>query len=387
LLERSISVPVLYYHSIGDHNTIRPWSFLSFSLKLFQDQIKYLYKNDFHAINLEELYNYMKYNAPIQPKSIVITFDDGFLDNWVFAFPILKKYNMKATIYVNPSFVDKRNIIRPTIDDVWSNKLDLDELDWWGYLSWDEMKKMEETGLIDIQSHAYTHTWYFCGYTIVDFYHPHAPYYWLYWNEFPEKKSQWLTEYNEEDIEYGRPIYAHGKALVSRQYFEDTNIKEELVSYVKKKGNRTFFESPDWKKKLFNIASNYISKNKLKGEMESEKQYEQRIYYELAESKKQIEDNLEKQVKFLCWPGGGCNSFTLQIAKNIGYISTTKGIFPNKFGNDSFQISRISAVSPLKFQFFKKEYERFFLKLQLNRGQDKLFGNIFGKALKNFQKK
>ena len=45
-------------------------------------------------------------------KDIVLTFDDGYLDNWVFAYPLLEKYNLRGTIFVNPEFVDPSLEIR-----------------------------------------------------------------------------------------------------------------------------------------------------------------------------------------------------------------------------------------------------------------------------------
>jgi peptidoglycan/xylan/chitin deacetylase (PgdA/CDA1 family) len=373
-----MSVPVLYYHSIGNHNKVVPWSFLSYPFELFEKQLNYLSKKGFKAISLYELFKYMKDGDPIPSKSVVITFDDGFLDNWVFAFPILKKYNMKATIYINPDFVDKRPIIRNTIQDVWQGKIKIEQLDWWGYLSWDEMKIMEESGIIDIQSHSLSHTWYFCSDEIIDFHHPGATYYWLFWNEHPDEKPFWLKNYNDSRIEFGRPIYKHGKSLVVKKYFEDLNLRKTLVNYVKNNGNKDFFKQPNWKKLLFKEAQKFKRNNKLSDRFETDDEYINRIKIELGKSKQIIEANLNKKVRFLCWPGGGQNQKTFEVAYQVGYISTTKGEKPNKFGNDPSKISRLSGVPPIRFPLFQEKFDILFLFLQLKRGQDKLIGKIFG---------
>ncbi len=373
-----MSVPVLYYHSIGNHNKSVPWSFLSYPYNLFEKHLSYLSKKGFNTIDLYELFLYMKEGKTIPSNSVVITFDDGFLDNWVLAFPILKKYNMKATIYVNPDFVDKRPIVRNTLEDVWKGKVEIEELDWWGYLSWDEMKIMEKSGLINIESHSLSHTWYFCSDEIIDFHRPGATYYWLFWNEHPEEKPFWLTKYNDNCIEFGRPIYKHGKALVVKRYFEDINLKKELIEYVNKNGNEEFFKRPAWKKLLFKEIQKFKRNNKLSDRFETDEEYLNRIKMELEKSKQIIENNLNKKVRFLCWPGGGQTQKTFEIAYQVGYISTTKGEKPNKFGNDASKISRLSGVPPIRLPLFQDKFDIFFLFLQLKRGQNKLIGKIFG---------
>ena len=69
--------------------------------------------------------------------TLFLSFDDGYLDNWIYVFPMLKKFKYKATIFVSPEFVDPRPIVRPTLEDYWNDKKSLAEIDNWGFLSWD----------------------------------------------------------------------------------------------------------------------------------------------------------------------------------------------------------------------------------------------------------
>ncbi len=87
-----VNVPVIMYHSIGQNNPDWLWNHLITPVNLFEAQIKLLFKKGFNSIRLQELYNHMKYNNKLPDNPIVLTFDDGYLDNWVYAFPILKKY-------------------------------------------------------------------------------------------------------------------------------------------------------------------------------------------------------------------------------------------------------------------------------------------------------
>ena len=156
-------VPVLMYHSVGIQNSKWIWNFLTIPYQIFEDHLRMLIKRRFNTIDLVQLYDYVSSGKSIHNNSVVLTFDDGYLDNWVYAYPLLKKYGFKGTIFVNPEFVDPTQEDRPNLEDVWAGRAKEAELTPSGFLSWREMREMEKTGVMDIQSHAMTHTWYFTG--------------------------------------------------------------------------------------------------------------------------------------------------------------------------------------------------------------------------------
>ena len=94
---------ILMYHMIKEPIKNAKFNKLRVSPKMFEWQIRYLKKNGFTFLTMKELIE-KKDNLP--KKTVVITFDDGYEDNYLNAFPILKKYNAKATIYL---VVDRHN--------------------------------------------------------------------------------------------------------------------------------------------------------------------------------------------------------------------------------------------------------------------------------------
>ena len=124
------SVPVLMYHSIGTAR-LNPYVVSTYR---FNMDMQYLNENGFTALSTDELYDFMIKNKPVPRKSVLITFDDGYEDNYTNAFSILKKYNFKATIFVITGFVDKDK----------------------QFLSSNQLKEMQNNG-IDIESHTYLH--------------------------------------------------------------------------------------------------------------------------------------------------------------------------------------------------------------------------------------
>ncbi|HAN09524.1 MAG TPA: hypothetical protein DCP90_02810 [Clostridiales bacterium] len=127
-------VPILMYHGFtkDDENVESQ----KVSAKKFESDMKYLYENKYNTIFAKDL------SGNIPDKSVVITFDDGYLDNYEVALPILKKYNFKATIFIigwsvgRDKMLDGQKKINP-------------------HFSWEQAKQLIESGLINIENHTY----------------------------------------------------------------------------------------------------------------------------------------------------------------------------------------------------------------------------------------
>ena len=95
-------IPILMYHSISYEKE----NILRVPKENFRNQMKYLKDNNYTTLTLDELYSYMKTGKDLPNKPIVITFDDGYKDNYTNAYPILKEFNLKATIFVIINTID-----------------------------------------------------------------------------------------------------------------------------------------------------------------------------------------------------------------------------------------------------------------------------------------
>lgn len=100
---REPKVPVLCYHNVvsKEEQDNNPDSKLwNISVDNFEEEMKYLYDNNYKTLTMEEFYKWKKGEIDVPFKSVLITFDDGFLSNYYYAFPILKKYNINASVFV-----------------------------------------------------------------------------------------------------------------------------------------------------------------------------------------------------------------------------------------------------------------------------------------------
>ncbi len=129
---------ILMYHSVGQSNeffTVRPED--------FEKQMSYLKKKDFKIIGLAELGGLLERQEKISKKTVVITFDDGYEDNFLNAYPILTKNSFVATIFVASSLIGE------TIKARRGTNMRI--------LSEQQMKEMAHGGLIKFGSHANNH--------------------------------------------------------------------------------------------------------------------------------------------------------------------------------------------------------------------------------------
>lgn len=124
-------VPVICYHYIGEDPSGK--SPLIISEEKFKEHLKTIKDNGYITLTMEELNDYLFKDRPIPEKSVVITFDDGSIDNYTKAFPILKEFNVKATMYVISDYINRS-----------------------GYINSDQIKEMSDYG-IDIESHTVSH--------------------------------------------------------------------------------------------------------------------------------------------------------------------------------------------------------------------------------------
>jgi peptidoglycan/xylan/chitin deacetylase (PgdA/CDA1 family) len=123
------SVAILNYHMVGDLNAA-----LCISAESFDQQMKYLYGSGDTTITPDQLIAHLRYGKSLPEKPVMITFDDGYLDNYTLAYPILKKYGQRAVFFLITGSigVDKR------------------------FMNWRQAKEMSDGGMI-MQSHTVNH--------------------------------------------------------------------------------------------------------------------------------------------------------------------------------------------------------------------------------------
>jgi peptidoglycan/xylan/chitin deacetylase (PgdA/CDA1 family) len=121
-------IPVLMYHSIS---TV-PGNSLCVPEKKFANQMAWLKKQNYHTLTMEEFYLAISGRAAVPRKPVLITFDDGYTDNYKTAWPILKQNGLRATFFIITGSVNS------------------------GSITWDQLKELAKQGN-SIESHTVNH--------------------------------------------------------------------------------------------------------------------------------------------------------------------------------------------------------------------------------------
>lgn len=127
---------VLTYHSIGIENTP-----LTVSQDLFDVHMSYI-KNNYNPISINELVSCIYDGVELPVNAVLVTFDDGYQDNYRNAYPILNKYNIYALIFLATGFIGSKM-------PLYNKMLPM--------LTWGEVAELNSTGLIHFGSHTSTH--------------------------------------------------------------------------------------------------------------------------------------------------------------------------------------------------------------------------------------
>ena len=131
LLRLVIAILIIFnYHQINDVDE----NMLTVSTTEFETQMAWLEGNGYQTITVSELLDFLEGKGSLPERPVLITFDDGYIDNYQCAFPILKKHNMKACIFLISEYIS-----------LYPN-----------YLTWEQLTEMQASG-IEFGSHTVDH--------------------------------------------------------------------------------------------------------------------------------------------------------------------------------------------------------------------------------------
>jgi len=133
-----LTVPILMYHyvSIPPNGSDAIRRDLSVTPDQFEAQLAYLRQNEYQTITMEDLTYALSGHSTLPDKPIIITFDDGYRDNYENAFPLLRKYGYVGVFFIFTQVIDTYNV---------------------SYLTWEMVMEMHQAGM-EFGSHSYRHS-------------------------------------------------------------------------------------------------------------------------------------------------------------------------------------------------------------------------------------
>ncbi|MGA1846126.1 glycosyltransferase [Deferribacter abyssi] len=317
------SVPVLCYHKVSYVGGITP--------EQFNEHLEFLYHNKYTTISVNDLYNFMVYNKRIPKKSILITFDDCTLDNWVYAIPLLNKYGFKGIFFAITSFIgsgDKRNQYPsdnlPKILDAKTSFVNvLKKNDKSQFMNENEIYSAVYDYGHEIHSHSVKHQMCFKSLKLI--------------GTFPDN-WHWGIYGIYKEVKYGTKYFEKGSAYAYDGFWPYE--KNGQIIYKKRNAEERYKFCLD----------------------------------DFTRSRQHLEEIINKPVEFFCWPWGQFDEVSMNALKESGYKgSFTLERFPNSYGTDPFYINRIAIGDKKHITWLKQK-----LKIYSN----KITATIFFKKFK-----
>lgn len=295
------SIQVLAYHRVTDENDCY---FSPIRVEHFDKQMEFL-REKFEVISAEESVERLSKND-VPPNCVVVTFDDGYRDNFSYAFPILKKYDIPATIYLATGCIQEMDVL-------WHDQI------------CSAFKQTSETtlNLEDFNDETY------------DFTNPEeriSALYRVLWSlrEIPNEKRILWTKIIQERLGLKRAVRESSGERVMLNVEELRTLRDGGIAL----GAHT-------------VSHPILSQTSLVHARQ-----------EICRSKSDIESQLQVQVKTFAYPSGRRGDFNEEVkelVKEEGFAGAFSMIYgANEFGGDLFELRRIP-IGSWDVPYFSKE--------------------------------
>jgi hypothetical protein len=308
-------IPVLTYHSVSPDSSWLPWAReIAVHPDTLRSHLRTIRAMGCSIISTRDLVRARCGAASLPPRPVVLHFDDGYLDNWLYAAPILKEVNAPATFFASVDFIAPGDAPRPGGDH-------------WGYMNWAELTTLDADPLFEVEPHGIDHGRVPVSNRIVGRltrtnWRSLA---WLQWAAMPGPKHDWYLSDAPPAVPLGSPVPESEGALAA----------PALIN----------------------------------GHRESEEDYRSRVGSHLATCAGLFRNKLGRDPAVFCWPENRVSEAGREIAAGLGYAATTGGIGRNTAAEPGSVLSRIHAGDyALGFRFGPAERLRIRAAISLFRG-------------------
>lgn len=308
-----------------------------------EPKLRYLAENGYRSVTSDEIADFVAGSSSAAGGRVAICFDDAWASVWTVAAPLLRHYGLRAIVYAIPARIqdapgcrvcngsdplqspNQLSGVRPVTNGS-------------PFVTWPELRALHASGLVDVQSHTYSHSRIFTSSTLAGFVTPN------YGTTPLLNRPQILPP---PDLRYvtaddlGAPIFiARSRMSDGRRVMIDVAVHDACVEFVARQGGAAFFDRPDWRGQLETIART--------AEPARESIDEQRtaIETELDAGRSTLNEQLRTTtVKHVCLPWGVSGSVTEGALRRLGYrtafANRLRGIHAVRRGDNPLWLKRL----------------------------------------------
>lgn len=295
-------VPILTYHSVSPDPSWLPWADeIAVHPDTLRQHLQAIRTMGCEIISTRRLIEARRLGEPLPKRPVVLHFDDGYLDNRLYAAPLLREASAPATFFASLDFVAPGADLRSGGDSR-------------GYMNWAELAELDADPLFEVEPHGIDHGRVPVSARTVDTltdanWRSLA---WMQWAATPGSKHDWYLHETPPAVPLGTPVPESEGALAAPAFRD--------------------------------------------GRLESSSEYRARVADHLGRSMAEFERRLGRRPHTFCWPENRVSATAREIATAVGYEATTGGEWRNMRSEPPSILSRIHAGDrALGFRFAPAE--------------------------------
>jgi Polysaccharide deacetylase len=285
----------------------------------------YLVENGYRTVVSSDVAALVREGRHPGPRHVMLAFDDAWASLWLVAGPLLRKFGLRAVTYAIPGRIGQAAATRPTIDD---GIVDAEAADRAPnpFVTWPELRALSNSGVVDVQSHTWSHPMIFCGDVVVG-------------RVGPSLAAEPMLNRPRIDpsgpLEFVTPDRSGFPLFRRRSRMSDA---------------RRFFPDPEACARL-EVSSEDADRvppfaGRLNGRWETAAESATAIERELADSREHLEHELGLPVRHICLPWGVSGRTTRAALERTGFVTAfanrISGPFAVGAGDDPYFLKRLS---------------------------------------------
>jgi peptidoglycan/xylan/chitin deacetylase (PgdA/CDA1 family) len=302
------SLPVFHFHE-ATSSSLEP-------------AFAYLAENGYRTVVSDDVAAFVRHGGHPGERVVMLAFDDAWASLWLVVGPLLRRYGLRAVTYAIPARIQDAPAVRPTIDVERVDAAAADRADQ-PFVTWPELRTLSSTGLVDVQSHSWSHSMIFTGDTVLA-------------RTGPALATEPMLNRPRID-ESDRPEFLTPDRIGYPLFQRRSRMSDAL----------RFFPDPDACARLEVSAGQPLLPfaGKIKGRWETGAEQTRAIERELADSREQLEARLGTPVRHICLPWGVSGESTRAALERLGFetafANRMSGRFAVRAGDDPFFLKRL----------------------------------------------
>lgn len=295
-------VPVFHFH-----HEPRPW---------LERRLQYLADNGYRTITSDEIARFVIDGVAPGPRAVALTFDDAWASVWTVAFPLLKQYGLRATVFAIPGRIGDAPAPPKPHSGEGGPAPPEPRSGEGAFVTWPQLREMHASGVVDVQSHTQWHVMMFSSATLAGFVRPSFAAEPLLNRPLMSATTDGSPRFLEADA-LGAPLFVRRSRMSdARRFVPDGRAEDRCRDIVAKNGGEAFFARPDWRAVLEAAAAG------AGGHYESDADRAAAIREELSRGREELNARLGiGSVEHLALPWGIAGELTSSLLAETGHTT------------------------------------------------------------------